>query len=252
MENKEKKQKAPRKRRRILWIVLAVLLLLSGSAGIYAGDYYHAEEEAFTVIEKGVPGVQVKEASGRIIFAPEAPKAGLIFYPGGKVEYSAYAPLMAELAQEGFLCVLLKMPLNLAVLNMDAAHGIPAEFPGVERWILAGHSLGGAMAASCAAKHPEEFDGLLLLAAYSTADLSDSGLRVLSLYGSEDGVLNREKYEKYRGNLPADVRETVIEGGCHAGFGAYGPQKGDGAPRITRAKQIARTAEEAALLLTGR
>ena len=108
------------------------------------------------------------------------------------------------------------------------------------------------MAASCAAKHPEEFDGLLLLAAYSTADLSDSGLQVLSLYGSEDGVLNREKYEKYRANLPADTRETVINGGCHAGFGAYGPQKGDGAPRITRAEQIARTAEEAALLLTGR
>ena len=252
MENKEKSQKAPRKRRLALWIILAVFVLLAGSAGIYAGDYYRAEPEAFAVMEKGAPGVQVEQKGGRTVFTPESPKAGLIFYPGGKVEYSAYAPLMAELAQEGFLCVLLKMPLNLAVLNMDAAHGIPAEFPGVERWILAGHSLGGAMAASCAAKHPEEFDGLLLLAAYSTADLSDSGLQVLSLYGSEDGVLNREKYEKYRANLPADTRETVINGGCHAGFGAYGPQKGDGVPRITRAEQITRTAAEAALLLTGR
>ena len=251
MDNKETKQKIPRRKRRILWIVLAVFVLLAGSAGIYAGDYYHAEPEALALIEQGVPGVRVVQGGGRTVFMPESPKAGLIFYPGGKVEYSAYAPLMAELAKEGFLCVLLKMPLNLAVLDMDAAHGIPAEFSEAERWFLAGRSLGGAMAASCAAKHPEEFDGLLLLAAYSTADLSESGLKVLSLYGSEDGVLNREKYEKYRGNLPADARETVIGGGCHAGFGAYGPQRGDGAPRITRAEQIARTAEEAALLLTG-
>ena len=252
MENKEKSQKAPQKRRLALWIILAVFVLLAGSAGIYAGDYYRAEPEALAVMVIFAPGLRLEHTRGRTVFPPESPKAGLIFYPGGKVEYSAYAPLMAKLAQEGFLCVLLKMPLNLAVLDMDAAHGIPAEFPGVERWILAGHSLGGAMAASCAAKHPKEFDGLLLLAAYSTADLSDSGLQVLSLYGSEDGVLNREKYEKYRANLPADTRETVINGGCHAGFGAYGPQKGDGVPRITRAEQIARTAEEAALLLTGR
>ena len=78
-----------------------------------------------------------------------------------------------------------------------------------------------------------ELDGLVLLAAYSIADLTDSGLRVYSTYGSEDGVLNREKYEADRPNLPQDTTETVIDGGCHAGFGSYGAQKGDGAPVIS-------------------
>mgnify|MGYP003037100703 CR=1 FL=1 len=86
-----------------------------------------------------------------------------------------------------------------------------------------------------------ELDGLVLLAAYSTADLTDSGLRVYAAYGSEDGVLNREKYEADRTNLPQDTTEAIIDGGCHAGFGSYGAQKGDGTPTISAEEQQRRT-----------
>ena len=113
----------------------------------------------------------------------------------------------------------------------------------VTDWYIGGHSLGGAMAASYAAKHTDELDGLVLLAAYSTADLTDSGLRVYAAYGSEDGVLNREKYEADRINLPQDTTETVIDGGCHAGFGSYGAQKGDGAPVISAEEQQQQTSD---------
>ena len=78
---------------------------------------------------------------------------------------------------------------------------------------------------------------------YYHADLTDSGLRVYSTYYSEDGVLNREKYEADRTNLPQDTTETVIDGGCHAGFGSYGAQKGDGAPVISAAEQQRQTAD---------
>ena len=78
---------------------------------------------------------------------------------------------------------------------------------------------------------------------YYHADLTDSGLRVYSTYGSEDGVLNREKYEADRINLPQDTTETVIDGGCHAGFGSYGAQKGDGAPVISAEEQQQQTAD---------
>lgn len=88
-----------------------------------------------------------------------------------------------------------------------------------------------------------ELDGLVLLAAYSTADLTDSGLQVYSTYGSKDGVLNREKYEANRTNLPQDTTETVIDGGCHAGFGSYGAQKGDGTPTISAEEQQQQTAD---------
>lgn len=147
---------------------------------------------------------------------PTAPRAGLIFYPGGKVQYEAYAPLMEACAEQGLLCVLLHMPGNLAVLDVNAAEGIPEEYSHIESWYMSGHSLGGSMAASYLSRHPDDFEGLILLAAYSTADLKDSGLSVLSVYGSEDGVMNRNSYETYRENLPADFTEFIIPGGCHA------------------------------------
>ena len=174
---------------------------------------------------------------------PEKPEAGLIFYPGGKVEFTAYAPLMAALAEENILCVLLKMPLNLAVLDVDAAKGIPEQFPEVEHWYLAGHSLGGSMAASFAGKHADTYDGLILLAAYSTADLTETGLKVCSLYGDRDGILNLEKYQKYRNYLPEDTLEQVLEGGNHAGFGCYGHQEGDGISGLETGAQIQWTAD---------
>ena len=99
------------------------------------------------------------------------------------------------------------------------------------------------MAASYIAKHTDQFAGLVLLGAYSTADISSSRLRVLSVYGSEDRVLNRSKYDKYKSNLPGNCSEYVIDGGCHSYYGVYGAQKGDGTPSITNAEQISQTAD---------
>ena len=135
------------------------------------------------------------------------------------------------------------MPANLAVLDMGAAEAHLDEFPDIENWYVGGHSLGGSMAASYAAEHADELEGLLLLAAYSTEDLTGSGLDVLSIYGSEDGVLNMDKYNEYRPNLPEETTtEVIIEGGNHAGFGDYGPQDGDGEASLSGEEQQRQTA----------
>ena len=226
-----------KKRRRIAGIILALILLLAIGFGVYVGDYYHAEPVAIKAAG------QAEQGDGILVFRPDEPVAGIIFYPGGKVAYEAYAPLMSELAQRGILCVLVHMPCNLAVLDMDAAKGIPEQFPIIQNWYIGGHSLGGAMAASYAAKHPDDFDGIVLLAAYSTADLTQSGLQIVQIYGTEDGVMNRASYEKYASNLPEGSMEIILEGGNHAGFGAYGPQKKDGALDISPESQWAQTAD---------
>lgn len=248
MTNAEREDRP--KRRIGGWIALAIVLILAAGIAIYLADYSHAEPEALAALTEKIPGVTVVQGKNRIDFLPDSAKAGLVFYPGGKVEYTAYAPLMASLARKGVLCVLVQMPANLAVLDGNAADGIPKEYPGIDTWILAGHSLGGVMASSYLAKHPEGWDALALLASYSTADLSAANLKVLSIYGSEDGVLNGKAYEENRKNLPADTREIVIEGGCHAYFGFYGAQDGDGIPRVSREEQIAVTAD-AILALAG-
>ena len=224
----------------MLGAVTTVLLAVFISCAIYVNDYYHAEDTAIAAMAIK-DNYTVDEYDGNIAFIPNEPVAGLIFYPGGKVEHTAYAPLMAEFAKEGVLCVLVEMPFRLAVLDMNAADGIQDNFPEIEKWYIGGHSLGGAMAASYISNHTSEFDGLLLLGAYSTADISDSGLLVVSVYGSEDKVLNMEKYEENRELLPSDFTELIIDGGCHSYFGNYGHQDGDGEPLISMEEQLSQT-----------
>lgn len=229
-----------------LGIVLAAILVCAAAFAVYVNIYYHVEPAAVQAMASAEAVSVYELRDGVTVFAPEEPLAGFIFYPGGKVEYTAYAPLLRACAERQVLCVLVRMPCNLAVLNASGADGIQEQFPEIGRWYIGGHSLGGAMAAFYATSHAGELDGLVLLAAYSTQNLSNSGLAVLSVYGSEDGVLDMEKYEQYRSNLPADTVEVVIDGGCHAGFGRYGAQDGDGTPTISSNEQIARTAEEIA------
>jgi hypothetical protein len=222
--------------------VLAVLLIAFIICLVYVNDYYRADGEAiadFLSQEMTSATFNIDE-DGLIIATPAEIKAGFIFYPGGKVEYSSYLPLMVALAERGILCVLTPMPCNLAVLDVNAADGIIERFPEVDTWYIGGHSLGGSMAASYLSKNLDELDGLILLGSYSTADVSSS--RVLTISGTEDEVMNKKKYDKYIANLPLGCDEVLITGGNHAYFGMYGEQKGDGTASITPAEQITRAA----------
>lgn len=227
----------------ILAVCLSFLLLLGVGGYAYVADFYRADEAALAAMAYQTDEVQIKEDGNITWFVPQESIAGLIFYPGGKVEHTAYAPLLRACAEQGFLCALVRMPGNLAVLGTNAADGLQEKHPEITTWYIAGHSLGGAMAANYAAAHSDDYSGLILLATYSTKDLTQTPLRVLSVYGSEDGVMNRENYKKNWANLPVDTTEVILEGGCHAQFGSYGPQDGDGTPTISGEEQIRQTAE---------
>ena len=122
---------------------------------------------------------------------------------------------MDALARKGIMCVLLKMPLNLAVLDVDGAEGIQEMYPEIESWYIGGHSLGGSMAASYLSKNISEYEGLILLGSYSTTDLSNERIRILSVYGSEDKVMNKEKYDEYKKDVIQPIKipcHIVING----------------------------------------
>ena len=227
----------------ILAVCLAFLFLLGVGGYAYVADYYRADEVAVAAMSYQADEVQIKEDENVTWFVPPEPIAGLIFYPGGKVEHTAYAPLLRACAEQGLLCALVRMPGNLAVLDANAADGLLEKHPEITTWYIAGHSLGGAMAANYVAAHSDDYSGLILLAAYSTKDLNQTPLRVLSIYGSEDGVMNRESYKKNWANLPTDTAEVILEGGCHAQFGSYGSQDGNGTPTISGEEQIRQTVE---------
>ena len=237
-----------RKGARIAAALAAVLLLAAAACGFFLGDYYHADAEAIAAFsDTGTVRMQTCD-NGDLVWIPGDATAGFIFYPGGKVEHTAYIPLMEALASRNILCVLVEMPFRLAVFDMDAAEGIREAYPQIDTWYIGGHSLGGSMAASYLSGCTGDFAGLVLLGSYSTADLSARDLDVLSVYGSEDLVMNRENYALYKENLPSDFTELILDGGCHAYFGMYGAQEGDGIPRITNEEQIRMTADAIAAL----
>ncbi len=225
--------------------VLCLAVICCAGFGIYASDYYRANDTALVATFSDDDVTVIEKNGDCMVFTSEKPEKGIVFYPGGKVEYTAYAPLMKALAREGFFCVLVKMPFNLAVFDVDAAEDVIAEYTNIDEWYIGGHSLGGAMAASYAAKNTDKLEGLILLAAYSTEDLNDSGLDVLQITAREDEILwdDMEKVKKYQPNLPIDFSQLCIEGGCHAYFGSYGEQKGDGKPTITPEEQVRQTVE---------
>jgi hypothetical protein len=176
-----------------------------------------------------------------LVFQPagDVPATVLILYPGGRVDPRAYAPAARALAEEGHLVVIVPMPLDLAVFAPGRAAEVMAAFPGVQRWAVGGHSLGGAMAANYARANPEAVRGLVLWAAYPAAsdDLWGCQLPASSIFGTRDGLAKPDKIDASRPLLPAHTHWTAIEGGNHAQFGWYGPQSGDNQATISREEQ---------------
>lgn len=184
--------------------------------------------------------VQVTEDNW-IVFEPTGatPDTGLIFYPGGRVDPRAYAPAARAIAEQGYLVVIVPMPLNLAVFAPNRAEEVMAAYPEIQLWVIGGHSLGGAMAARYVYQHPGAAQGLVLWAAYpaSSDNLSGQPLEVVSIVGSLDGLGADQRIETTRGLLPEDTQFIRIEGGNHAQFGWYGDQPGDAEAAITRTDQ---------------
>lgn len=203
-------------------------------------------ETALSIIE-GSGEVVVRETTAGFEFSPRSaePTVALVLYPGGRVDARSYAPLAALIAERGYLVIIPPMPLSLAVLDPNAADEALELHPGVESWAVGGHSLGGAMAAQYAAENAAKLEGLVLLAAYASgsADLSDTDLGVLDIYGDRDGVLTMQNHEAGASLLPDIAVSTIIEGGNHAQFGDYGEQPGDNPATITAEDQWEQTAD---------
>ena len=225
-----------------LSLVLGLLIVAAVAFFIYVGIYYEADMEA--IAEYKYEGFDIRAIDeGTVAYVPKAEyDTGIVFYPGGKVEYRAYIPLMQAIASRGILCILVDMPFNLAVFDIDRADGVYEGFVSVDHWYMAGHSLGGSMACEYIADKDYIFEGVILLASYSAADLSKTEFKVLSIYGSADTVLNKESYDESKANLPKGYVEHLLPGGNHAYFGVYGEQSGDGEATLTNKEQIELTA----------
>lgn len=215
-----------KKRLKIALTIITIVIILTGAFLIYVSDYYRADD---VVIKAMQNKATMRVEDNLIILSPIAPSdSALIFYPGAKVEYFAYLPILEKIEQRcGITCILVKMPFNMAIFDVNAAEEIIDQFPDIKSWYIGGHSMGGAMASDYASKHQDKVKGLILLGAYIYGNYPTEN--ALTVYGT----FNTSVAEKI--NYTENI--VVIEGGNHAQFGNYGKQKGDPDATISSEEQ---------------
>lgn len=211
--------------KRFLFTIIFILLSIITIFLIYSLNYYKSDETAKEILKKE----NIKIEKNIITLYPETnSNTGIIFYPGAKVEYISYLPLLNKLTEQGYVCFLPKMPLNFAFFDYNVADNIINNNPNIKNWYVSGHSLGGAMASYYTSKNLNKVNGVILVGAYVYGDIPLD--KTLVLYGSNDLILNKEK-------LKNKDNEILIKGGNHSMFGNYGHQKNDGKGTITTEEQ---------------
>lgn len=216
------------RKRKIAIGVIIFLVVFIGGFFVYASDYYHAEKTA-TDFMNGTENVSVVKVSNGLLLDGYGNDTAIIFYPGAKVEYTSYLPLFTDLANKGIDCYLVQMPFNLAFLNRNSADEI-FENSSYNHYFMAGHSLGGAMASTYVNNTNNKIDGLIYLSSHSPNEIH---VPVLSIRGTNDGVINLTSYNEAKSLMKSNFTEVVINGGNHAQFGYYGNQSGDNPASIT-------------------
>ncbi|HMB90659.1 MAG TPA: alpha/beta family hydrolase [Rhodothermales bacterium] len=190
--------------------------------------------------------VAVTDSSGLLIFEPvvDTMTTALLFYPGALVDPEAYVPMAHAIAEAGHKTIIVKVPFRMAFLDrmeqrvFERTQEIMQQEAG-RRWIVGGHSRGGAMAARFAGSHADQLAGLLLVGTSHPRrhDLSPLSIDVTKVYGSEDGLASEAEIEQFSPNLPDSTHFVRIDGGNHAQFAWYGTQLGGGSATISREAQ---------------
>lgn len=226
-----------------LILVAVIGIVIWSQVGVMA-----AEPEPVAAVQAN-PAIDVNDTSTAIILTPASGStgAGLLFYPGGKVDPWAYAAKLSGLVEEGTTVVIVRPWLNLAFFDLRPLSTFTDLAPEVDTQAVGGHSLGGVKACMMSA----EAEKLILFASYCAGDVSDSGVAALSLAGSEDGLSTPEKIADARPLLPAGAELIEIEGASHSSFGDYGLQPGDGTPTISDQDMTAQITDAAASFLGG-
>ncbi len=204
-------------------VLLTAVLLAVAALVIYSRQTVAADPRAERAFDPDETMRVTRDAW--VSFRPRdvEPATGVIFYPGGKVEPAAYAPILRALAERGMLVALVPMPLNLAILAPDRGADVMRRNPAVRHWFIAGHSFGGVMAARFAFDRRDSLAGLILWAAFPerSVDLADTALPVLSVYGTQDEITAPQEILTARAVLPDGATLAAIEGADHWSFGSF-------------------------------
>jgi hypothetical protein len=208
---------------------------------VYASTPFLAESAPLDRVRND-PALQVTETADATVLAPRdgGSGEGLVFLAGARVEAAAYAYKLSGLAEAGITVVIVRPVLGFAILEWRPFNTFTGLAPGVDRWLVGGHSLGGVRACQYVADqsaeaNPDDTDtstapivGLVLLGSYCATDIAASSVPALSIAAGNDGLSTGDKIQGAADLLPDTTEFVRIPGANHASFGDYGAQPGDG------------------------
>ena len=214
---------------RIIIFLVTLFVLIFVGLFIYSSQSYEALQDMRDEMEYwSFSDLTFSEDRNTISYTISNPLANIIFVPGGLVEPDSYQFLAARLAMEGYNVTIVKVAFNLAILTPNK----PSRYivDDLEN-IIIGHSLGGVVASMVAAKQ-EDISKIIMLGSYPIADIS--AIDSLMITAEHDDGMDPIKFNDSLVYV-SEMNNTIvdIEGGNHAQFGWYGPQKGDGDAEIS-------------------
>jgi alpha/beta superfamily hydrolase len=237
-------------RRFLRWLAVLVVIALAFGVGSFSGNLVRPPlvvgQDAVTdaASSKLTPVLDTVNGARTIVAQPPSgttlKDTLVIIYPGGLVRPQAYEWLARALAVRGYTTVIPEFSFDLAVTDTGRATALIERYAEGRRVVLAGHSLGGAMAGQYLADElkagRQPVAGLVLMGSYPPdgADLAGSTLKAVSLRAENDHVADQSKVADGLKRLPAGSKLVQIDGAVHSFFGRYGPQSGDGVPTVDR------------------
>jgi hypothetical protein len=240
--------KKPRGRQLRRWIG-CVFVLWAVFVAVWVANSYRTRGVSGEMLRSG-PELLVIDGAAALEFLPRsvANKSALIFVCGSGVAASAYAPLLRPVAEAGHPVFIVKLPYRFAAFEshkqaaIDHVSGVIAAHPEISRWVVSGHSLGGALACRAVKSRPKDFSAMVLIGTtHPKEDMSALLMPVTKAYATNDRVASLDRMFANKRLLPASTRWVEIKGGNHSQFGRYGHQLLDGKATISREAQEAAT-----------
>ena len=208
----------------------------------YVIDYARDASEANLCMELDPSACQIIFEPGYQFEDSSSPSLGVLFYGGALVDPRGYSPLAKDLSERYGMAVSIPIFHNdiaFSGCTSDRIELARLAFPTVEKWIMAGHSMGGigVMSEVWSALSSEEDEsgiadiigGFALIASYvrqdvgcGATDFTNHSIPTASISGSLDGVINIENWSVGQSLLPKnDSFHMVIPGANHGNFGSY-------------------------------
>jgi len=218
--------------KRVILVIVLVFALLTVGLAIYSSTSYKSLPEMDIAIDAlDLTSVTYTEGRTSIKYEVTDPKMNIIFIPGGLVEPDSYKYLAAGLALDGYNVTIVKVLFNLAILTPNSsARFIDNDLDNV----IIGHSLGGVVASMVASKH-SEITKIIMLGSYPINNIQAQSS--LFITAEHDDAMDQKEFNDSLKYVNSENIIFNIDGGNHAQFGWYGPQKGDGTAEMTTLEQ---------------